>query len=71
MIQLTRLGREPFVLNADLIKYVESCPDTYITLTTGERLVVSETPEEIIRRAIEYQQHKQLIPSGVGQEIGG
>ena len=63
MIRLTRLGGEPFILNAELIKYVESRPDTYITLTTGERLVVTETPEQIVQRAIEYHQHKQLLPS--------
>ena len=43
MIRLTRLGGEVFVLNADLIRYVECRPDTFITLTTGERLVVLET----------------------------
>jgi len=42
MIKLTRLKGEPFILNADLIRYVESRGDTFITLTTGERLVVSE-----------------------------
>ena len=34
MIKLNRLGGEPFVLNAELIRYVEARPDTYITLTT-------------------------------------
>lgn len=62
MIQLTRLGGEAFVLNAELIKYVESRPDTFITLTTGERIVVTEAPDEIVRRALEYQQHKHMIP---------
>jgi flagellar protein FlbD len=62
MIQRTRLGGDPFVLNAELIKYVESCPDTYVTLTTGERVVVVEPPDEVVRRAIEYQQHKLMIP---------
>lgn len=62
MIKLTRLGGEAFVLNAELIKYVESRPDTYITLTTGDRFVVCETPDDVVRRAIEYQQHKLLIP---------
>lgn len=70
MIRLTRLGGERFVLNAELIKYVESRPDTYITLTTGERMVVTETPEEIVQRAIEYQQHKQLVPSAAVRTTG-
>ncbi|MGH7137581.1 MAG: flagellar FlbD family protein, partial [Pirellulales bacterium] len=38
MIKLTQLGGEAFVLNAELIKYVESRPDTIVTLTSGERV---------------------------------
>ena len=62
MIRLTRLGGEPFILNAELICYVEARPDTFITLTTGERLVVAESMDEVLRRAVAYQQAKQLIP---------
>ncbi|MCS7305077.1 MAG: flagellar FlbD family protein [Thermoguttaceae bacterium] len=63
MIKLTRLDGEVFVLNADLIQLVEARPDTFITLTTGQRLVVAETMDEVIRRAVAYQQAKHLIPS--------
>jgi flagellar protein FlbD len=63
MIKLTRLGGEPFILNAELIQYVESRPDTYVTLTSGERVVVAESAEEVLRRAIAYQQTKYLIPA--------
>ena len=63
MIQLTRLDGSKFVLNADLICYVETLPDTYVTLTTGERVTVRETIDEVVRRAVTYQQAKNLIPS--------
>lgn len=62
MIKLTHLAGEPFVLNADLIQYVESLPDTFITLTTGERLVVVEPIDEVVRRAVAYQQAKHWVP---------
>lgn len=62
MIKLTRLGGEPFVLNAELIQYVEARPDTFVTLTTGERLVVTESMDEVLRRAVAYQQAKHMIP---------
>jgi flagellar protein FlbD len=62
MIQLTQLGGEPFLLNAELIQYVEARPDTFITLTTGDRLVVAESLDEVMRRAVVYQQTKHLIP---------
>ncbi len=62
MIKLTRLGGEPFILNAELIQYVEARPDTFVTLTTGERIVVTESMDEVLRRAVAYQQAKQMIP---------
>jgi flagellar protein FlbD len=62
MIKITRLGGEVFILNADLIQYIEQRPDTFITLTTGQRLVVTESMDEVLRRAVAYQQAKHLIP---------
>ena len=62
MIKLTHLGGEPFILNAELIQYVEARPDTFVTLVNGERLVVQESMDEVLRRAVAYQQAKHLIP---------
>jgi len=62
MIKLSRLDGERFVLNADLIQYVESRPDTFVTLTTGERVVVAEPIDEVVRRAVAYQQAKHWVP---------
>ena len=49
MILLHRLGHqaEPFHLNPDLILTVEALPDTVVTLTTGTKIVVIETPERV------------------------
>jgi flagellar protein FlbD len=54
MIALTKLNSQTFVLNAELIKFIESTPDTMITLTTGERFIVKESTDEVIRRVIDY-----------------
>jgi flagellar protein FlbD len=62
MIRLTHLDGSPFVLNAELIRYVEQLPDTFVTLTTGERLVVREPLEEVMRRAVDYQRQKHFLP---------
>lgn len=62
MIPLTRLDGERFILNAELIRYVEQRPDTFITLTTGDRIVVRETMDDVMGRTIRYQQSKHLIP---------
>jgi len=49
MIRLHKLAREPqpFHLNPDLVLTVEASPDTVVTLTTGSRLLVTETPEQV------------------------
>ncbi len=49
MIRLHRLALEPqpFHLNPDLVLTVEAHPDTVVVLTTGSRLLVKETPEQV------------------------
>jgi len=54
MIKLTKLNGERFVLNSDLIRYVESRPDTFITLTTDDRVIVQESVDEVIQKSLEY-----------------
>jgi len=62
MIKVTNLSGEPFLLNAELIRYVEARPDTFITLVQGERIVVREPMDEVLRLALEYQRSKHLMP---------
>jgi flagellar protein FlbD len=64
MIKLTRLDGEPFILNAEMIRFVECRPDTFVTLTTGERIVVAESMDQVVTRAISYQQQKHWMPCG-------
>jgi len=54
MITVTRLNNSKLIVNAEMIRYIESTPDTIITLTTDDRLMVKETAEEVVRRCIEY-----------------
>ena len=54
MITLTRLNGQVFVMNADKIRYVEATPDTVVCCDTGDRLMVKESLQEVMRRAIEY-----------------
>lgn len=56
MIVLTKLNGSRFVLNAELIRTVEQTPDTLVTLTTGDRMVVKESMTDVVRRSIEYNQ---------------
>jgi flagellar protein FlbD len=62
MILLRRLDGSELVINVDHLLSVEKTPDTVITLTTGARLMVRESVDDIIQRAIEYHQqiHRQI-----------
>jgi uncharacterized protein YlzI (FlbEa/FlbD family) len=50
VIRLHRLGHrdEVFHLNPDLIVFIESTPDTVVTLTTHSKLIVHERPEDVV-----------------------
>jgi len=56
MIQLTRLNNQPLVVNSDLIKFLEQSPDTVLTLVTGEKIIVRETPGEVLTKVIAFRQ---------------
>ena len=57
MIPLHRLAHEEvtFHLNPDLISTVEAHPDTVVTLTTGVRYVVAETPLEVAQTVRDWR----------------
>jgi flagellar protein FlbD len=55
MIPLRRLNNQPIVVNCDLIESIESTPDTVVTLTSGNKLIVRESLEEITRRIIDFK----------------
>lgn len=62
MIKLTKLNGEEFVVNAELIRYVERRPDTYVTLTTDDRFIVKESLEEVVSRSIAYSRAVRIAP---------
>lgn len=61
MIKLTRLNRESFYLNALMIERIESTPDTVVTLTSGRKMVVLESAEEVRRRVMEVYRQIGLV----------
>lgn len=54
MITLTRLNGGKFVVNAELVRTVEELPDTTITLINGDHMIVRESMEEVVDRAVDY-----------------
>jgi flagellar protein FlbD len=55
MIRLTRLNHAVLVVNCDLIEHIEMTPDTVISMTSGQRITVLESTDEVIGRVIEYR----------------
>lgn len=62
MIRLTRRNGNSFVLNAELIKFIEEVPDTIITLRDGEKILVAEDADTVVDRALEYARHTRFLP---------
>lgn len=62
MIRVTRMNNHSILLNSDLIEQIETVPDTTIALTTGQRLFVRESADEILSRIIEF---RRRISAGV------
>lgn len=71
MIKLTRLdkSRSQLVINSELIELIESTPDTTITLTTGKKIMVAETVDEVMGKVVEYR--RRIIPIVIGNEQKG
>jgi flagellar protein FlbD len=62
MIELTRINHLPLVLNSDLIEHIEATPDTVVSLTNGQKLIVLESIAEVVRRVVEF---RRSIGAGV------
>lgn len=62
MIELTRLNGSKMVVNTDQILWIESNPDTVITLSHGEKLFVRELPAEVIERVKAFKHAVALGP---------
>ena len=55
MIILTKINHAPIAVNSDLIEYIEETPDTVITLTNNEKVVVNESMSEIVQKVVQYR----------------
>jgi flagellar protein FlbD len=57
VIRLRRLGSkaEAFYLNPDLILAIEATPDTVVTLTTHTKVIVTDSPEDVLDAIREWR----------------
>ena len=47
MIEVTKINGVKILLNPDLIEEVEETPDTVVTLTTGRKIIIKESRQEV------------------------
>lgn len=55
MIDVTKMNGGSITVNADLIETVEETPDTIITLTTGKKIIVKESRQEVKNLVLSYK----------------
>lgn len=62
MIELTKINDVKITVNADIIELVEETPDTVLSLTTGKKLIVKESRQEVTNLVISYKRTIYSIP---------
>jgi flagellar protein FlbD len=55
MVYLTGLNGTEVLLNADLVEIIQETPDCLITLTTGRKIMVRESMEEVREKILVYR----------------
>jgi flagellar protein FlbD len=55
MIALRRLNNQPIMVNPDLIESLEATPDTVVTLTSGNKLIVRDSMDEVREKIIAFK----------------
>jgi flagellar protein FlbD len=75
MIHVTRLNHSRVVLNCELIEQIETTPDTVVSMTTGQKIMVLESIEEILQRVRLFRRsiltlHNHSNGESAKQEIG-
>ena len=60
MIKVKKINGRDLIINAELIEFVETTPDTIISMTTGKKIIAKDTPEELIKKVIEYR--REIFP---------
>ena len=66
MIDVTRMNGKQFTLNSDLIETIEETPDTVLTLTTGKKIIVKESRQQIKSLVKSYK--REIMETGFKAE---
>ena len=47
MIEVTKMNGQKLLINPDLMEMVEETPDTVVTFTTGRKIIIKESRQEV------------------------
>ena len=68
MIRLSRLNHTEIIVNTEHILTLESTPDTIVTLSNGDKIMVTESVDEIIERFVEFRRRIFVGPTIIPQD---
>ena len=66
MIEVTKINGVKVLVNPDLIELVEETPDTVLTLTTGRKIIVKESRQQIKSLVKSYK--REIMETGFKAE---
>lgn len=69
MIILTRLDGKNVAVNEDLLVFAEETPDTVLTMSSGQRLMVKEPLGEIVDRIASFR--RRALPLVTQEQTNG
>ncbi|MBP5568804.1 MAG: flagellar FlbD family protein [Treponema sp.] len=55
MIDVMRLDGKIYWVNPHMIESMEATPDLTLTMLSGKKIIVRNSPEDIIKKIIEYR----------------
>ena len=69
MIKVTRLNDSTLMINVDMIQSLKAIPETVITFTNNDKIMVKEPLEEVSQRIVEYQRTLYSKSAGRNRQL--
>ncbi len=70
MIYVHRLNDVGLWISADQIEFLESTPDTVVSLLSGRKVIVTESVDEVVAKIVAYKRKFYLPPDALVDKQG-
>jgi flagellar protein FlbD len=54
MISVKQINGEPIIVNAAMIEFIESTPDTLLCLASGRKMMIRDSIDEVLEKITTY-----------------